>query len=68
MPYVRPQIIESPNYKKQKRITDNLNRRAVREEKRDEKSRDKWSADLKPVAIKHPASYTRYWYANGRAA
>jgi hypothetical protein len=68
MSYVRPQIIESPNAKKQRRITANLRQQAVRADKRDEKNRDKWAADLKPIKAKHPASYTRYWYAGGRTA
>ena len=68
MSYVRPQIIESPNAKKQKRITANLRQQAVRADKRDEKARDEWSADLKPLKTRSRAHYALHWYAEGRAA
>ena len=68
MSYVRPQIIESPNAKKQKRITANLRQQAVRADKRDEKARDKWANDLKPLKAKSRAHYALHWYAEGRAA
>lgn len=66
---VRPQIIESPNYRKQKRITEKLQRQTAREDKVAEKEWRKWSDDLKPVKSKaRVAQYPIHWYAGGQAA
>jgi hypothetical protein len=68
MPYVKPQIIVSENYTKQKKLTDKLRKQAASADRRDEKSRDKWAADLKPIKARSRAHYALHWYAEGRAA
>lgn len=68
---VRPQIIASPTYRKNKRIHDKLRREAEQESRREVLSNYAWGEKLSPLSLKHtqgPLPYTRHWYAGGRTA